>query len=514
MSDRRDTTDSGFEPTIVPVRRAVADDRGAAGPRALSAVSRVLLVGSAVVLAAAGLAAVFVYLPERVERSGPEPEPAAEVPAAPAAEVPVLSADEIAMHRERAESLLAELLEQQQDLEARSVASWGDTTWSSYEDAARVADEALVASRETDDEIVLTETLVEAVNQYESALEIGAELMARSERIVDEALAAGEEALAGGNAGLAASQFALVLELEPDNARALRGQARAAVLPDLLDALARAEAHAEAGQLAQAADAYREALAIRPDHAGAGAALAAINGRIAAARFDAELAAGYAALEARQFASAIESFDAALAMRPGSAAARDALAQAERQRLEDDLTLAQVRARAFETRELWDEAVARYGEALERDATLTFAREGLERAQRRADLDVKLQTLIEAPALLLTEAVLDDARGLLEEAGAIEEPGPRLESQQAELGRLIELASTPISVTLVSDNATEVTVYRVGELGAFQSREIALRPGRYTAVGQRRGFRDVREQFVVLPGASNDPVRIVCVEPI
>jgi hypothetical protein len=69
-------------------------------------------------------------------------------------------------------------------------------------------------------------------------------------------------------------------------------------------------------------------------------------------------------------------------------------------------------------------------------------------------------------------------------------------------------------VTLVSDNATEVTVYRVGELGTFAARELELKPGRYTAVGSRRGFRDVRETFTVLPGRENGPVTVVCVESI
>jgi hypothetical protein len=61
---------------------------------------------------------------------------------------------------------------------------------------------------------------------------------------------------------------------------------------------------------------------------------------------------------------------------------------------------------------------------------------------------------------------------------------------------------------------TEVTVYRLGDLGTFTQKEVALRPGDYIAVGRRRGFRDVRENFSVLPGVSTTPVEIVCTEPI
>ena len=82
------------------------------------------------------------------------------------------------------------------------------------------------------------------------------------------------------------------------------------------------------------------------------------------------------------------------------------------------------------------------------------------------------------------------------------------------LDRLIELATTPIQVTLISDEETEVTVYRVGELGSFATMELALAPGRYTAVGQRRGYRDVRQTFNVLPGNDPAPITIVCAERI
>jgi hypothetical protein len=46
------------------------------------------------------------------------------------------------------------------------------------------------------------------------------------------------------------------------------------------------------------------------------------------------------------------------------------------------------------------------------------------------------------------------------------------------------------------------------------STQIALKPGSYTAIGQRAGYRDVRETFAVLPGVDNGPVTVVCTEQI
>jgi tetratricopeptide (TPR) repeat protein len=328
------------------------------------------------------------------------------------------------------------------------------------------------------------------------------------------AQAAGEAAIDAGNPELAMTQFSIVLAVEPENRDALRGQRRAAALPDLLDAMRRGDQSRRQGELEAAAAAYREALAIDPNWTAASAALDAVTGTLADNRFESLVADGYVALDEGRFDGAIESFTAAIAMRPGSDAARDGLAEAEQRRLLNSLALAEVRGRAFERRELWNDAIARYREALELDPTLSFAIEGIERAQYRADLVAKLDALIDSPRLLLGDEVLAEAANVLAAAQAVDDPGPSHSSKTEQLAALIELASTPIGVTLVSDNMTEVTVYRVDELGTFTSLQLELKPGQYTAIGARRGYRDVRKQFTVLPGRDNGPVEVICVEPI
>ena len=67
---------------------------------------------------------------------------------------------------------------------------------------------------------------------------------------------------------------------------------------------------------------------------------------------------------------------------------------------------------------------------------------------------------------------------------------------------------------MVSDNMTQVSVYKVGILGRFTNTELALRPGTYVAVGVRPGFRDVRLEFRVAPEIDMQPVVVRCEEPI
>ena len=201
-------------------------------------------------------------------------------------------------------------------------------------------------------------------------------------------------------------------------------------------------------------------------------------------------------------------------MRPGSREAADGLTQANEGAKLNQIALAEARALAFERRELWDQAIELYRTVLEGDSTLLFAQTGIQRAQERAGLDAKLTNLIDNPTLLFGDSVLADARALIETAGAEKEKGPRLTSQIERLGELVELASKPIPVRIESDQMTSVTLYRVGSLGAFAAKDLELRPGTYTVIGSRDGYRDVRQTFTVRPGRNLPPINIVCVEPI
>lgn len=448
---------------------------------------------------------VFVALPRWVAPSVPEPVAPAPA-AAEAPREPRLSEEELRALRDRAEALLADLLTQQQRLRARSVSDWAPEDWARYQALAREGDDAYLA-----------EDLEAAVDAYSVALGLGNELLARAESISDAALAAGRRAIDAGNPELAIEQFDLVLAIDPEHAAARAGRERAEKLPRVLELVQRAADDAAQGRLEAAAEAYRAALAIDRDWPAARRGLADVERRIEDARYDALMSRGMQALADERYGEAGEAFEAALAMRPGSDEARDGLMQAEQGAKLDEIALAEARALAFERRELWAQAIAQYESALAADSTLAFAREGLERARVRADLDAKLVNLIDNPSLLFRDDVLSGAETLLAEARetlAAAGEQPRLAAQIARLDELVAIAKTPIPVQLVSDGRTEVTVYRVGRLGAFLSRELELRPGSYTVIGSRDGYRDVRQTFTVLPGRELEPISVVCMETI
>ena len=107
------------------------------------------------------------------------------------------------------------------------------------------------------------------------------------------------------------------------------------------------------------------------------------------------------------------------------------------------------------------------------------------------------------------------ARAALADAAAqVSGDAPQLRRQIVALESALLAAETPVRVALSSDNLTDVVVYRVTRLGVFEQREMELLPGRYTVVGKRAGFRDVRREVVVAPGAPPPPVDVRCIETI
>jgi hypothetical protein len=171
-------------------------------------------------------------------------------------------------------------------------------------------------------------------------------------------------------------------------------------------------------------------------------------------------------------------------------------------------------ARAFEEREEWREALGAYEAALAVDPLVAFALEGKERAGSRAALQAGLDFHVRNAARLFAEAVAREAEALLERAHGVESPGPRHRAQVSALEKALAEARTTVPVQLESDGQTELTLSRVGRLGTLTRRTVDLRPGTYTVVGSRRGYRDVRRQFTIAPGSPAPTVVVRCEEAI
>lgn len=400
--------------------------------------------------------------------------------------------------------------EQRASVSARlaTLKSHGSESWAAPATAAAVA--ALASA-----DALIQQRQYPSAHVHLSALarDLGV-LEAQREPAFKSTLQRGESALQQGDSKAAAAAFALALAIKPGEAMAARGAHRATTLDAVFAQVAAAKGLEQQGRIAEAAAGYHRALTLDPLDAQAQAGVARTGATIQADQFGRAMARAYAAIDDHQEDAARAALDEARRVKPNDPEIARATAQLAAIDSSTQLSAALAQAHAAEASEHWQEASTQYQHALALDSTLVDARHALQVATDRARLDRELSLIIAHPERTYSDAVYTAARVTLQQAQAIAAPGPVLAGQVSQVAVLLDQAATPISVTLRSDNVTTVTVYRVGQLGSFAERVLQLKPGRYVVVGTRNGFRDVRQELNVAPGAAQSALLIQCVDPI
>lgn len=224
---------------------------------------------------------------------------------------------------------------------------------------------------------------------------------------------------------------------------------------------------------------------------------------------------GLSALDQADFKKSIEAFQYALKAKPGDPQAKEGLSMAQTARLTRQIQQIGDQAKIAEAKEAWREAANLYAEILEKDPHIQFAQTGKNQTLERADLTDSISQYLKEPQRLAARAVLSEAQLVLGMASNLDNPGDRLSKLTAQLSQAIEAYSLPIPIVLQSDGKTNITVYKVGELGAFDTKHLDLRPGSYVVLGSREGYRDVRLQIKLEAGKQpQTPFDIRCKEKI
>ena len=431
------------------------------------------------------------------------PAPGSPSPTAAPPEASPWSDAQQAKLRKEAQDVLEKLLELQFQLEEQGVKQWAPEHYTKAKSLATAADKLY---RDRD--------FVAAAEGYRKALEQFTELAdsipARMEKLLDEA----REAVESGDQASAEAALEVASLIDPGDEALEKLRRRAATVPEMTDLLQQAAELEESGEMAAAEARLSQAMQLDPQHQRAEAELRRVAAALREQRFNDAMSSGYTALEDGRFDSAREAFRRAEKLRPESGETANALAEVDAAETAASLADLRRRGRQYEDRERWQAAVEAYEAALAVDDTLLFAREGLERARPRAELDEQLRAVIDKPGRLTDTAVARDTGALLERARTLSPAGPVLEEQIARVAELLKKANTPVQVTLRSDGQTRVTVYKVAQLGRFEQRQLKLRPGSYTAVGVREGYRDVRREFTVSHDSAPATVTVICSEPI
>ena len=408
------------------------------------------------------------------------------------------------VQRDAADEAMGDMLRDRNYLGGLQPNLWSGGAW----------EQAIAAEQEADG-FYRRREYPDAQNAYRRAGRILEELRENAPETGRKSLEDALQAIESGDqaAALAALEIAGILLGETDPEVQSAGR-RARKLPEIMQAVAEARAVRRDGSLQEQRAAWREVLKIDPERQSARQALAAVNAGIDQGLFDLRMSRGHAAMGEGDLVAARTAFEAARNQRPNASDPAEALEALELEERGQRLAELQAAAMAGKFREDWRTTAANYRGMLEIDGNIVSAQRGLADAERRVRLDDALESTIANANQLNREEAWQRGKGLLDEAGAIQSAGPRLSSQISRLNQALTIAATPAPVRLRSDGLTEVTIYYVGRLGSFDDRVLQLRPGAYTAVGTREGFRDIRREFIVAAEGLSDPLVLICTEPI
>ena len=411
--------------------------------------------------------------------------------------------DESGRARFNAEMILGELLSNFETLERRSVQRWAGVQFARAQELYAAGDKAY-----------LERDYRAAETSYLDAISVVEPLFERIEPEFQKALTGAQDAFAAGDRSEALRLYELAVAITPNSPVARAGYERTKNLQSVLRLVDQGLSHEQDLELEAAETSFRQAVTIDPLWEPAVDGLARVQRTRIEMEFDQRMSEGLGALATGDYLAARAAFRMAERLIPESPEPADGLLQVDQGLRLDNISMLEQEAQSLQQDEHWEAVATTYEEILKIDGNLSFAIDGLSHAREMSALHKKLDEYLSDPDRLSVPSVMQKATLLVVEITRMQEIGARLAAQRDELSRLLKRAVTPVPVALISDNLTNVSVYKVGNLGNFTSRELTLRPGTYVAVGVRPGFRDVRLEFRVAPEIEMQPVVVRCEEQI
>ena len=407
--------------------------------------------------------------------------------------------------RERSDTdeVLGELLSKMETLESRAVQRWGGLRFKQAQAVYAQGDTAYLAR---DYDI--------AAEKYGEAVTLVDPLLDEVDQVFATTFSEAQTALDNADSIEAVRLFELAVAISPNHSGARAGYTRAKNLDTVMSLTDQGFEFENDLELEAARQSFARAVELDPEWQPAQTGLERVLATIRQMEFGQRMTEGLTSLGERDYPGARAAFRMAQEIMPESREPADGLMQVDQGIRLDRISTLERQAQDEERSEAWETAIDTYKRILEIDADLAFAKDGLRRSEQMTALHVQLDKYIAEPDSLSTAANMAKATRLVVDITRMPEIGPRLGEQRDELSRLLKRAATPLTVSFVSDNVTDVSIYKVGKLGSFETHQLDLRPGTYVAVGSRPGYRDVRLEFRIGPEIELRPVVVRCEEAI
>jgi tetratricopeptide (TPR) repeat protein len=413
------------------------------------------------------------------------------------------TAAELTRYRQESQTVLAQIIPIRDRLQSQNVDMW-----------AAVEFQQTMREIETGDQQYNFGEYKASLDNYQQALNGISKLEELGRQTLATALSDGLQAIESLNVAVASTSSELASAIAPDDQAVKVLSARLETLPQVVRQLELGDEARNRKDLDTAQTAYQNAVELDPLHSRASESLSSIKTEITDRAFRRQMSRGFAALENNDFDQAQNAFRQANSVYPGHAAVASAMTQVGNRQSQRRVSQEIQRAVELESREEWQQSLEVYESLLRQDPSLTEVKAKLIPVKVRADLDREMEDLIDDPLKLSNPVEYRRAQTVLNNARSIPNPEQRLHNQIAALESLLVTAVSTVEVVFQSDNQTNVTLFRVAELGRFEQTSLKLKPGRYVAAGNRKGFRDVRVEFTITGTPADKPIVVRCEESI
>ena len=462
------------------------------------------------------LLAVFVFWPtpeastiqaEPVREDGTPVQPLLENTPEVVSETPVSAVAQERAENEIREQFKADLTLFQNDIEP-------DVTKPEFAAWNEPAQRALLAEKEAALDAFAQGQYADAAAKLAAVSKSASEELAARDTAFGEALGAARAAFADDNYEQASLHGARALQLQPDSKEAQDLGAGIAKLPDIRTALEKAAvARVENNLEAEAAE-LTAVLALDPARAAQGERLAAVRTELRERQFTARIDAGLGNVLGRKLGAARADLNAARSVYPDR---RETRLLAEKiETLATALKFEQMvaGAKAAEQEDDWSAAkdfYARAGAIVPDDPNVTG---GYQLATEINRLQLQLTDILDNPDRMASETVANDAAEQATKAQGIADLSPSLARMAQDVTHLVESYAQKVSIRILSDGVTRISVRGVGQVGVTTDRTIELRPGSYIFEGTRAGFRSKLITVDVPPGTEGLTLEIYPDEPV
>lgn len=410
---------------------------------------------------------------------------------------------QLSKHRKTSQTILSKVLDKQNTLEQHHVELWGKKQFDLAFEKAKQGDLSY-RSQEFDKAIAL----------YTESLTMLTNLELEIEHQYEVYLKKGSEALAANNAPEAKKLLQIAMYLKPEGIDAQEKYDRALVLDEVLSLNKEGETLIQNKSLNIAKKRFLKAIELDKNSLLTQRNLSSVKEKITQRDFSKAMSRGYVSLNKREFNNAIKHFSTAQKILPESGDPKEAIIQSKNQQIQEQIAVILNSAAIFEKALKWQEAAKEYNQALLIDSSLTAARVGLIRSNSKFELESRLNKIIKNPMRLSNNNVYLEAQNTYKQAVKIQNPDANLLKQITSVKQILAQSKLPIDIEILSDDLTHITIYRIGDIGHFTNKNMSLKPGEYTLIGSRNGYRDIRKVVTLIPGSKNNKILVKCVEKV